>query len=164
MFFVLCAAMTNKLITWADFYDANKRMIEQIKSSGKKYDFILAITRGGVFPAYFLAKALDLPIETISLSSYKDQKAGQIKEVLTEGFSKRIINPKKCLLVDDIFDSGQTIRYVQRLYPAMDTACTYSRWPEHTLTYVGAMLNYETWIDFPWEVMWDGENKLSEPL
>ena len=156
--------MTNKLITWTDFYDANNRLTAQIKNNGKEYDYILAITQGGVFPAYFLAKALNLPIETLNLSSYKDQKAGQIKEVLVDGFSKRVLNPEKCLLVDDIFDSGQTIKYVQSLYPSIDTACTFARWPEHTLTFVGGVLEYETWIDFPWEVMWDGHEKLSAPL
>lgn len=156
--------MTNKLITWTEFYATNDGLIKQIKASEKEYDFILAITRGGVFPAYYMAKALDLPIETINLSSYKDQQAGTMKEVLVEGFSKKILNPRKCLLVDDIFDSGQTIKYVQAMYPEIDTACTFSRWPEHSLTYVGGVLNYETWIDFPWEVMWDGHEKLSKPL
>ena len=111
-----------------------------------------------------MAKALDLPIETINLSSYKDQKAGHIKEVLIDGFSKKILNPEKCLLVDDIFDSGQTIKHVQSLFPAIDAACTYARWPQHSLAYVGGILNNDTWIDFPWEVMWDGQQKLSEPL
>jgi len=156
--------MTNKLITWTDFYEANNQLITQIKASQKQYDFILAITRGGVFPAYFLAKALNLPLETINLSSYADQKAGHIKHTLVEGFTNNVLNPDKCLLVDDIFDSGETIRYVQNLYPAIDTACTFARWPEHSLTYVGGILNYETWIDFPWEVMWDGQQKLSKPL
>jgi hypoxanthine phosphoribosyltransferase len=156
--------MTNKLITWSDFYEANNQLIKLIQANGKQYDFILAITRGGVFPAYFLAKALNLPIETINLSSYKDQKSGKIQEVLVEGFSKKILKPENCLLVDDIFDSGQTIKYVQNLYPQIDTACTFSRWENHTLTYAGGVLNYDTWIDFPWEVMWDGHEKLSEPL
>lgn len=156
--------MTNKLITWNDFYSANKALLEQIKSSGRTYDYILAITRGGVFPAYFLAKALDLPIQTINLSSYTDQQAGKIVHTTIKGFSCEVLEPAKCLLVDDIFDSGQTIQYVQKTYPGIDTACTFARWEGHTLTYVGEVLNYETWIDFPWEVMWDGVQKLSEPL
>lgn len=156
--------MSNQLITWTEFYKTNNRLIEQIKASGKQYDYVLAITRGGVFPAYFMAKALDLPIETINLSSYEDQQAGQIVHTTVEGFSCNVLDPTKCLLVDDIFDSGQTIRYVQTQYPGIDTACTFARWEDHTLTYVGEILNYDTWIDFPWEVMWDGSEKLSEPL
>ncbi len=156
--------MTNKLITWTDFYQANQHLVDEIKGSGKKYDFILAITRGGVFPAYYLAKALNLPLETINLSSYADQQAGNIVHTTVEGFSCEVLDPEKCLLVDDIFDSGQTIKYVQKRYPGIDTASTYARWEDHTLTYVGEVLDYETWIDFPWEVMWDGHEKLSEPL
>jgi hypoxanthine phosphoribosyltransferase len=156
--------MENKLITWTQFYAANQTLLQQIQASGKSYDYILAITRGGVFPAYFLAKALGLPIETINLSSYTQQQAGHIKHTLVEGFSNNVQKAEKCLLVDDIFDSGQTIKYVQSLYPRIDAACTYARWPDHTLTYVGAILNNDTWIDFPWEVMWDGEKKLSKPL
>ena len=156
--------MSNKLITWTEFYGVNDQLLEQIQAAGKSYDFILAITRGGLFPAYFLAKALNVPVETINLSSYADQQAGAIQHVTVEGFSNEVLNPEKCLLVDDIFDSGQTIRYVQALYPSIDTACTYARWPDHTVTYVGEVLNYDTWIDFPWEVKWDGHKKLSDPL
>jgi len=157
--------MTNKLITWTDFYDVNTKLIQQIQQSGKKYEFILAITRGGVLPAYFLAKKLNLPLETINLSSYESEhNAGQIEHTTVDGFTTEVLNPETCLLVDDIYDSGQTIRYVQNLYPNIDTACTYARWDNHTLTYVGEILNYETWIDFPWEVMYDGHEKLSEPL
>jgi len=155
---------SNKLITWEAFYQTNKKLIEKVQQSGKKYDYILAITRGGLFPAYFLAKALNIPVETINLTSYEDQQAGHIKHVTVEGFSCEVLEPEKCLLVDDIYDSGQTIRYVQQKYPSIDTACTYARWDDHTLTYVGEVLDYETWIDFPWEVMWDGEQKHSEPL
>lgn len=156
--------MTNQLITWSEFYHTNNKLISEIEMTGKSYDFILAITRGGVFPAYFLAKRFNLPIETLNLSSYKDQQAGTIKQVLVDGFTKKVLNPSRCLLVDDIFDSGQTIKFVQRLYPEIDTACTYARWPDHSLSYVGEILNFETWIDFPWEVMWDGQQKNSTPI
>jgi hypoxanthine phosphoribosyltransferase len=154
----------NQLITWTEFYKANRALLTQIQGSGKQYDYILAITRGGVFPAYFLAKALDLPLETINLSSYAEQQAGQIVHTTVEGFTCEVLDPTKCLLVDDIYDSGQTITYLQQQYPGIDAACTYARWPDHSLSYVGEVLNYETWIDFPWEVMWDGETKHSQPL
>ncbi len=156
--------MANKLITWTDFYQTNDKLINQIQTTGKQYDFILAITRGGLFPAYFIAKKLNIPVETINLSSYTDQKAGNIHHVTVEGFSNDVINPEKCLLIDDIFDSGETIKYVQKLYHTIDTAATFARWPDHTLTYVGDILNYDTWIDFPWEVKYDGHKKNSDPI
>lgn len=156
--------MNNKLITWTNFYETNDQLIEQILESKKQYTFILAITRGGLFPAYFIAKKLNIPVETINLTSYKDQQAGKIEHVTVEGFSNNVINPEKCLLVDDIFDSGKTIQYLQEQYPGMDSACTYARWNNHSLTYVGSVLDYETWIDFPWEVKFNGHEKLSEPM
>lgn len=151
----------NQLVTWTQFYKDIDALVKQVKASEKEYDFILAVTRGGMIPAYYIAKMLDLPVKTVNISSYTDQQiAGKVTHVQVDGFTEIVQNPHGCLLVDDMHDTGETMNYVQDRFSGVDTACLYTRHEGHNLTYVVKTLNHEQWIDFPWEVMWDGEQTM----
>lgn len=147
--------MTNNTIpiSWAEFYTVQQRLIQQIKDSGKTYKYIITIPCGGLMPAYILAKAFDLPIVTINITSYNGQESGELQHVSIEGFGSEVLNPTDALIVDDIYDSGKTLQYLQAKYPGIDTAVTFARYADNTATYVGAILDHDTWIDFPWEVI-----------
>ena len=147
--------MQNILITWKDFFEVQNSVIEQIKQSGKTYKYVVALACGGLFPAYFVAKALDIPVVTINLKSYTDKTSGDIKHVTVDGFADKIQNQSDAIIVDDIYDSGKTIQYIQKLYPNVDTAITFARKPSNTATYVGKVLGHDEWLDFPWEVKYD---------
>ena len=118
-----------------------------------KYEAIIAITRGGLIPAYFLARLLDIKvIHTLCLSSYEDQQRGQIAYHSIEGISVHIdpvvVGSRKILFVDDIVDSGQTMAEIRRQYPEARFAALVSRGridPEYFVAHEGA------WVDFPWE-------------
>lgn len=152
---------SNLLITWTDFYTEVENLITTITKSQKKYELILAVTRGGLVPAYYIAKILDLPVKTINVTSYISQKEiGEIKHIPVDGFSEIVTHAGNCLLVDDICDSGQTLEFIQNKFPEVDTACIYTRYPNENLTYNAKVLNHDAWLDFPWEVMWDGHTKM----
>lgn len=74
-------------------------------------DAILAITNGGFFFGAILAVKYKLPFYTITAKSYKDKKQGDlfIGEVPVQLSGTRI------LLVDDIADSGRTLKGVEKL-------------------------------------------------
>lgn len=149
----------NLLITWREFYEVQDLLIGQIKKSNKIYKYIVAIPCGGLMPAYFIAKALDLPIVTINIKSYFEQKSENLRHITTDGFGDRIKNQEDALIVDDIYDSGKTIKYLQNKYPLVDTAVTFARFNTHSATYVGRVLNHKHWLDFPWEVKYEGAHK-----
>jgi len=95
-------------------------------------------------PSYCLSKALNLPVVTINIKSYLGKgERGKIQYNKIEGFGDEIINQEKALIVDDMYDSGQTIKYLQDLYPNTDTAVIYARYDNHTATYVGEVLNHD---------------------
>jgi hypoxanthine phosphoribosyltransferase len=81
------------------------KIADEIIADGNTYDYIVGIARGGLIPAVILSHYLDIPMRSVSWSTFhKDQMrehAYDIAEDIHEG--------KRILLVDDILDSGRTI-------------------------------------------------------
>ena len=128
-------------------------LAEMIRASGKDYDGILAVANGGLPPAYYLAKALDLPIECVSVKSYEGTTSGVLSERKIEGNEKHFLHPKRILLVDDIYDSGKTLSFLRQRYPEMDAAVLYIRWGKDLpqITFCAEVLNHDSFLEFPWE-------------
>lgn len=144
---------SNIQVSWEDFYEAQRQLVANIKASGKEYKYIVTIPSGGLMPAYCLSKALNLPVVTINIKSYVEQgHSGEIRHTNIAGFGDKILNQDEALIVDDMYDSGKTIHYLQDMYPQADIAVTYARYADNTATYVGKVLDHDTWLDFPWEV------------
>lgn len=79
-----------------------------------KFDHIIGIARGGLFPATILSHFLEIPMTPISYSSHSGE--GDDKNhtnVLPKIKSQRLV-----LLVDDICDSGNTLYEVKNHYEA----------------------------------------------
>ena len=110
---------------------------------------IVAITRGGLVPAYYFAKFLGIKyIETLSITSYdKEGKRGDITVIPR---SKDIDNRKHWLIVDDIIDSGRTMNLAKKFYPHAKTATIYKR--EYSLSPDYYSEIKTGWVVFPWEV------------
>ena len=144
---------SNIQVSWEDFYKAQRALVSKVQDSGKAYEYVVTIPSGGLMPAYCLSKALNLPVVTINIKTYVEQgKSGKVRHTHIEGFGDTVEQQDKALIVDDMYDSGQTIKYLQELYPQADTAVTYARHADNTATYVGEVLDHATWLDFPWEV------------
>lgn len=85
---------------------------------------LVAITRGGLFPTLMLSEFLEIKnIGSISLKSYNDgehlnSEMQQLNNLLDETW-----NSKNTLFVDDLFDSGNTIKFIKEKFPKA-LACT----------------------------------------
>ncbi len=144
--------MSSKILyTWQRLEQDAVHLADKIGEG--KYDAIIAITRGGLIPAYYLARLLNIKvIHTLSLSSYEEEQRGTIVFHSIQGISlqidSEIIEQKKVLFVDDIVDSGETIRTIRKLYPEAPFATLVSRGnldPEYFVAHEHA------WVEFPWE-------------
>ncbi len=93
-------------------YYGYKEFVKDIKELAKRVgecDAIVAIARGGLTPAHMLAEALDVrDIYAVRAQSYEDrQKVG--KPILSQVPK---IEAKKVVVIDDIVDSGETMKEV----------------------------------------------------
>ena len=82
--------MESDAVSWNRIESITKLLVEKIKSTGKEFNSISTITRGGLVPARLIADRLD------------------IHEILVD---KNKI-PVDSLFVDDIYDSGDTFKKI----------------------------------------------------
>ncbi|PID70013.1 hypothetical protein CSB37_04110 [bacterium DOLZORAL124_38_8] len=145
--------ITKKDLTWQEFEAEAVELGKKIKAQHpNKFKHILALTRGGLIPAYFLARELGIKsIKTMCLVSYGDTRdQDEIKHLKIDGFSEEITNTDEWLVVDDICDTGKTLDFVETVYPNIESACLYIK--EHrSCTYYNQQVPNELWLNFPWE-------------
>jgi len=119
---------------------------------------VVAITRGGMAPAMIVARELDIrTVDTVSVKSYHSGggKADQRREaeIIKSPNPEMMGDGTGILIVDDLVDSGKTLKLVRSLYPNAHFACVYAK-PEgekQADTYITAV-SQDTWIFFPWDM------------
>lgn len=106
-------------ISWSEYHSLAQKLAATILDNGTRADEIVATARGGLTLGHLLSDFLRIPICSITIQSYTDiQKQGEVQ--ITAGLKKRI-QGKNILLVDDIADSGKTLKramgYLKRFHP-----------------------------------------------
>ncbi len=146
---------TEKLIvTWEQFH-RDARALAALLQPLAPFSTLVAITRGGLAPAAIIACELDLRrIETLSIASYVAETVkGEgriIKSVAPE--LARPDTSGKVLVIDDLADSGDTLRIVRKILPEAHVATLYVKPQGKALadTFVREVPQ-TTWIEFPWD-------------
>lgn len=113
-----------------DFYVNN--IYNFILGAKKEYELIAGVTRGGLIPAVMLSYKLDIPIIAIDPDDILDTDI-------------------KTLVVDEIYDTGLTIKHLLSRNPAIDVAVIMSKDKHAPVTFMGVHIDIEDWIVFPWE-------------
>jgi hypoxanthine phosphoribosyltransferase len=85
----------------------------------QQIDWIIAITRGGLFPTAILTQVSNIrSIDTICMQSYQGKNQSEI-QITTKNYDH--IKDQNILLVDDLADSGKTLKiateYLQKFSP-----------------------------------------------
>ena len=101
-------------VSWDEYHMLIERLALKVHASGWQFDQILCLARGGMRPGDVLSRVFDKPLAIMSTSSYRAE-AGTIQGRLD--MAKYITLPKgelagRVLLVDDLADSGVTLRAV----------------------------------------------------
>ena len=138
-------------LSWEDVHKDSIELAKNIQMSEIEYDGIIAVTKGGLYPALIVSTILEIDyIDTIGIKSYSDdrmrKKAHLIKPPPTNSF--------RWLVVDDLSDSGKTIEMV-KLYMlpiAYDIAVLYTKPKSHHMVdfHVREVFQ-DVWVVFPWE-------------
>jgi len=143
-------------VSWNEFAKLSEKLGQQLSESGRRFDVIVAIARGGLAVSQILSDALSLPIASFTVQSYKDLKQ-QSSVKITFGLGKKLKN-HQVLLVDDVADSGKTfvrgISYLQKQGARREDITTAALHYKPHSVYKPDFFVVETskWIIYPSEV------------
>ncbi len=141
--------------TWNRTYKMLLTLADKIRRSGFKPDVIVGISRGGWVPARILSDLLENPnLANIRVEFYRDVAKTGRKPVLTQGVSADV-KGKRCLIADDIADSGKTLALVKAellKQGAEETKIATLYWKPWSKTKPDFYEKQtERWVVFPWE-------------
>ena len=149
-------------VSYDEYHALIEKLAIQVYQSGWVFDTILCLARGGMRPGDVLSRVFDKPLAIMSTSSYRAD-SGTLRGELD--IASYITTPKgeiagRVLLVDDLADSGHTLRAVMDLlrnnYPPITELRSAVIWtkavsvftPDYTVEY----LPTNPWIHQPFEV------------
>jgi len=142
-------------IDWASFIIKVRDLANIIKNSKYMPDIILGISRGGLIPATMLSYMLKVKkLSSVQVIHYDDNE-NELQLKITEKLS---IDSANILVVDDIVDSGKTLKLVKEKLKSKNvkTAVIYYKiWSTITPDFYARKTT--NWIIFPWEI----EGKIS---
>lgn len=119
-----------------------------------KFDYIIAIANGGLIPARLLKNFINCDkIITIGIKHYKDKD--KLRSItIWNPIDKNKLKQKRVVIIDDICDSGDTLKYcINYCKPYVKSFTTvtllYKKIAVVKPDYYGA--ETDKWIVFPWE-------------
>lgn len=140
-------------ISWKTYHSLAQKLAAKISAGTDQPQEIVAIARGGLTLGHLLSDFLRIPISTITIQSYTDiQKQGELK--ITHGLQSDIAG-KHVLLVDDVSDSGKTLKrataYLSDFKPRKISVAALFLKPRSDFRPDFFAAETDRWILFPYE-------------
>lgn len=145
--------MKKQYLNWHDFEEAVEQIVMRLEWQYKHenktpFTKIVGLTRGGLPLATALSHRLKIPMVALEWSTrdFKKQDAERLTDLCIEGV-------QNMLFVDDICDSGKTIKQINQVTNDLATWCVWiSKIPELTRYFVDADRGGDVWYVFPHEI------------
>lgn len=138
-------------VSWDQLHRDGKALAWRLVERGP-WKGIVAITRGGLIPAAIVARELDCRlIESASIVTYDEEVKGD-PQVAKPPAAALESGGEHWLVLDDLVDTGTTLRVVRQLLPKAHYATVYAKPAGKPLvdTFV-TEVSQDTWILFPWD-------------
>ncbi len=136
------------VVTW-DMFQMHSRKLAERLLPANQWKGIIAVSRGGLFPAAVLARELGLRhVETVCIASYDHDAQGELVVLhRAEGDGEGFI------VVDDLVDTGNTAKEIRKMYPKAHFVTVFAKPQGAPLVddYV-VDIPQETWIEQPWDL------------
>lgn len=150
----MAANIDYEVPTWSQIYEMLLCQAQKIGRQNKP-DIIVGISRGGLMPARILADLLEIPeLAFIQIEFYTSIQQTQAKPTLKQPLTAQITN-KKTLLVDDIADTGESLKlaktHLQTIGAAEIRTATLYKKPYSIVTPDFYEKQTANWVVFPWE-------------
>ena len=121
-------------LSWEDIEKLVDKLAKQINKMDKKPLYIYGIPRGGAIPAVWLSHKTG--IDYYQLNSAQISRTADLSHIL---------------IVDDICDSGETIKKLKNNFPKCQTATLYYKETAINKPDIYGQSIEEEWLVFPWE-------------
>ena len=149
------AGIDYEVPTWSQIYDILLSQAQKIWAKNFKADIVVGVARGGLVPARILTDLLETPeLATIQISFYQDIAQPTLKPTLKQTLTA-LIEGKKVLLVDDIADTGGSLKLAQthlHQQGALETKTATLYLKPQSIT-IPDFYEKQTsaWVVFPWD-------------
>jgi len=142
--------------SWDRIYELCIQVADQVRRSGYEPDLLVAVSRGGWIPGRILSDLLGNPnIATIKVEYYIDIYKTRTKPKITQPLPIEV-KRKKVLLIDDIADSGKSLKLVKEHLAEQGATevkiCTLYHKPWSILTPDFFVRTTDAWVCFPHEI------------
>ena len=137
-------------VSWEELHRNSKALAWRL-SDMKPYKGIIAVTRGGLVPAAIVARELDIRlIDTVCVLSYNQKTKGDVNVLKHANIAD---DGQEWLIVDDLVDTGETIKAIRLTLPNAHYATVYAKpsGREQVDTFI-TEVSQDTWIYFPWDM------------
>lgn len=140
-------------ISWDRLHQDARTLAQQLIGYGPEagtFHGIVAVSRGGLVPAAIVARELDCRlIECAAVATYQDRTIGApqiLKPPVAAGDGTGF------LVIDDLIDTGTTLRLLRGILPRAHFACLYAKPAARAeIDTVVADIPQDHWILFPWD-------------
>lgn len=141
-------------ISWSRLQQDVLTLAKKVRESGQEFDRLVCIERGGTIISRLLSDFLKLPTSGFVMVSYKE--FNQVSQPIIAEELKADIKGERILLVDEIVDSGTTLRlalkYLQESQPAeIKTFAPYIK-PSTKTEPDYWLVKTDQWVVFPYEI------------
>lgn len=150
--------MKKRKITSYNMHKLTKKLVNKIIKT-HKIDYIVGISRGGLIPARYIAKLLNIRrIYSIGIERYGEDTCGSDIPVVYQHLNQKFDPNKTILIVDDIIDSGKSmelsVKEVKNSGGINIITCSlhYKLNSQYTPTFYGERLKNDTWLVYDWEI------------
>ncbi len=141
--------------TWSQIFDMLFCQAQKIQNQSYTPDVVVGIARGGIISARILTDLLETPqLEILQIGFYTGINQTQLKPTLKQPLSLNFAG-KKTLIVDDIADSGESLKLAQTHLQEMGAkeikTATLFKKPFSTLIPDFYEKQTSHWVVFPWD-------------
>ncbi len=144
-----------EILDWPTFGAACRELTQAVVDSGFEPDIVLSITRGGLLPAGAIAYALDNKnVHIINVEFYTGIDERLPAPVFLPPLpSTNYLADQKILIVDDVADTGETLRHVRDFcdgHAAESRVAVLYEKPQSIIACDYVWKRTDAWISFPW--------------
>ena len=145
--------MKKEYISWDEVKSLSDELAQKIKEHCDDLSSatLVAVSRGGLVPTELVSYKLNIKdIRIMKLASYSDDNE---RSMIVDSSTDRLYDGKNVYIIDDLADSGETVKYIRKNYPSSNicTMLVKSCCNEMPDISTSKVIDGGTWLVFPWD-------------